>query len=112
LIRCGTAGTAVGLLSLRISTDTNRQLIETLQSRFKFHSPPTHLDGYRNIDKRTYWSLTFRSVEEAGEPGRFIGTKTDLFQHADAGALSIAGADNLLDVKMLRREWVKLLRIE
>jgi len=41
-----------------------------------------------------------------------IGTETNLLQHADAGALSISGADNLLDVKMLRREWVKLLRIE
>src|ERR1700676_5031161 len=56
--------------------------------------------------------LTVCSVEEADEPGRFIGTETDLLQHADAGALSIAGADNLLDVKMLRRQWVKLLRIE
>ena len=56
--------------------------------------------------------LTFRSVEEAGESGWFIGTETDLFQHADAGARSIAGADNLLDVKILRRERVKPLRIE
>ena len=87
-------------------------MIEILQSRFKFQSPPTHLDAYRNIDIRTYWSLTFRSVEEAGEPRRFIGTETDLFQHADAGALSIAGADNLLDVEMIRCEWVKLLWIE
>jgi hypothetical protein len=87
-------------------------LIEILQSRFKFHIPPTHLDGYRNIDKRTYWSLTFRPVKEASEPRRFIGTETDLLQHADAGALSIAGADDLLNVKMFRREWIKLLRIE
>jgi hypothetical protein len=56
--------------------------------------------------------LTFCSIEEAGEPRRFIGTETDLLQHADAGALSIFGADNLLDVKMLRREGIKLLRIE
>jgi len=48
----------------------------------------------------------------ADEASRFIGTETDLLEHADAGALSIVGADNLLDVKILRREWVKLLRIE
>jgi hypothetical protein len=41
-----------------------------------------------------------------------MGTDTNLLQHADAGALSIAGVDNLLDVKMLRREGIKLLRIE
>jgi hypothetical protein len=56
--------------------------------------------------------LAFCSVEETGEPGRFIGTETDLFQHTNAGALSVAGANNLLDVKMFRCEWVKLLRIE
>jgi hypothetical protein len=70
------------------------------------------LDAYRSIDIRTYWSLTFRSVEESGKPGRFIGTETYLLQHADAGALSISGADDLLNVKVLRRERVKLLRIE
>src|SRR5258708_16552190 len=41
-----------------------------------------------------------------------MGTETVLLKHADAGALSISSADTLLDVKMLRREWVKLLRIE
>jgi hypothetical protein len=56
--------------------------------------------------------LTFRSVEVSCEPGRFIGTETDLFQHADAGPISIVGADNLLDMKMLRRERIELLRIE
>src|SRR3979490_763217 len=61
---------------------------------------------------RTYCSLTFRAVEEACEPGRFIGTETDLLQHADAGALSISGADDLLHMEMFGREWVKLLRIE
>src|SRR5882757_5865495 len=56
--------------------------------------------------------LTLCSIEEPCEPGRFIGTETNLLEHTDAGALSVAGADNLLDVKMLRRERVKLLRIE
>ena len=57
------------------------------------------------------YRLAFCPVKEAGEPRRFIGAETDLLQYANAGALSIPGAYNLLDVKMLRRKCVELLRI-